>query len=241
MFGRAQSSIFGGRQRSSVAPAPQQQERPPSPYPLPLGPPGPERELPLHGEFVGGIQGPEYVAPYHLRYYPRGRQIGQADENVYAVRRAFPPVKNVVIQNPDDPITSRGFIIPSIGNEEKSNQESSAERIYNKMRSQRYMAKGGIVKSYGVGSSSIKDVIVSSRGGAGAGGGGKQPPKRNPIDIRNEISDIDMELRRLNEEKKRLQKSNDPEERARAPALIRQIDAAIKVLREQKIVISRDL
>ena len=224
MFGRIHRSIFGGRQ-SSVAPAPPIQERPPSPYRLPLGPPAPES--PLHGQWIGELQGPQYVAPYHNRYYPRGRQIAQAHENISAVRRAFPPVVDAVIYNPGDDI-------PVIGNEEKSNEERNARRVYNKIRAQRY-AKGGSIKSYGVGSSSIKDVIISSRGG----GGGKEPPKptRNIRDIQNEISDIDKELRKLNREKKILQESNDPG----APALIRQIDATIKVLRERKIVVSRGL
>ena len=228
MFGRAQSSIFGGRQRSSVAPAPQQQERPPLPYPLPLGPGGPERELPLHGQWVREVEGPEYIHPYHHRYYPRGRQIGQAHENIFAVRRAFPPVVDAVIQNPDDSIV--------IGNEKKSNQERSARRLYKYIRGQRY-AIGGSIKSYGVGSSSIKDVIVSSRGGAGAGGGGKQPPKRNPTDIRNEISDIDNKLRKLKRERKRLEESNDPG----APALIIEINDAISILSQRKIKVMRDL
>jgi hypothetical protein len=226
MFGRVQSGIFGGRQRSAVAPAPQQQERPPSPFPLPLGPPRAERELPLHGQWVREVQGPEYVAPYHLRYYPLGRQIGQADENRYAVRKVFPPAKDVVIQNPDDSIV--------IGNEKKSKQEQSAQAAYDKKRKERLMARGGVIKSYGVGSSSIKDVIVSSRGGAG--GGGKQPPKRNPTDISNEISDIDNELRRLKREKKRLQESNDPG----AEDLIVEINDAIRILSQRKIRVMRD-
>jgi hypothetical protein len=229
MFGRIQSGIFGGRQRSSVAPAPQQQERPPSPFPLPLGPPRSERELPLHGQWVREVQGPEYVAPYHLRYYPLGRQIGQADENRYAVRKVFPPAKDVVIQNPDDSIV--------IGNEKKSKQEQSAQAAYDKKRKERLMAKGGVIKSYGVGSSSIKDVIVSSRGGARAGGGGKEPPKptRSLSDIQNEISDIDNELRELVKEKKRLQRSGQNN----AAILITQIDENIRLLRERKIIIMR--
>lgn len=226
MFGRVQSGIFGGRQRSAVAPAPQQQERPPSPYPLPLGPPGPERQFPLHGQWVREVQGPQYVHPYHLRNYSLARQIGQSDENRYAVRKAFPPEQNVLIRNPDTDTPYNGLVI---GNEGKSKQERSADRVYNKIRRQRYR-----VGSYGVGSSSIKDVIVSSRGGAG--GGGKQPPKRNPTDIRNEISDIDNELRRLKREKKRLQESNDPG----APALIVEINDAIRILSQRKIRVMRD-
>lgn len=226
MFGRIQSGLFGRRERS-IAPAPPVQQRPPSPFRLPLGPPGPERQLPLHGQWIGELQGPQYVAPYHNRYYPRGRQIAQARENISAVRRAFPPVVDAVIYNPGDDI-------PVIGNEEKSNEERNARRVYNKIRAQRY-GKGGSIKSYGVGSSSIKDVIISSRGG----GGGKEPPKpiRNVRDIQNEISDIDMELRRLNREKKRLRESNDPGD----PALIRQIDDTIAILSKRKIEVMRGL
>jgi hypothetical protein len=230
MFGRIQSGIFGGRQRSSIVPAPQEQERPPLPFPLPLGPPRPERELPLHAQFERVIQGPEYVHPYHMRYHPIGRQIGQADENRYAVRKAFPPAKNILIRNPDTNTPYNGLVV---GNEEKSNQERSADRVYKKIRRQRY--SGG---SYGVGSSSIKDVIVSSRGGARAGGGGKEPPKpptRSISDIQNEISDIDNKLRRLNIEKRRIRQ----EGQNNADELIAEIDRQINLLRQRKIFIMK--
>jgi len=227
MFGRVQSGIFGDRRRR-VAPAPQQQERPRSPFPLPLGPPAPPRELPfpdaLHGERPPV---PVYVHPIYMRNRSIGEQVAQLHENRSAIQQLIPRT-NVVVQAPGGQLFDAGQI--------PSREEASAIRQYEKaMRGRDNLAKGGVIKSYGVGSSSIKDVIVSSRGGAG--GGGKQPPKRNPTDIRNEISDIDDELRRLKRERKRLQESNDPG----APALIVEINNAISMLSQRKIKVMRDL
>jgi len=231
MFGRVQSGIFGDRRRR-VAPAPQQQERPRSPFPLPLGPPAPPRELPfpdaLHGERPPV---PVYVHPFYMRNRSIGEQVAQLHENRSAIQQLIPRT-HVVVESPDGELFYAG--------KRASREEASAIRQHEKaMRGRDNLAKGGIIKSYGVGSSSIKDVIVSSRGGARAGGGGKEPPKptRSLSDIQNEISDIDNQLRELVKEKKRLQRSGQNN----AAILITQIDETIRLLRERKIIIMRGL
>ena len=223
MFGRVQSGIFGDRRRR-VAPAPQEAPRP---FPLPLGPPRArvsDADFPLPFEDVDPNE-QQFVHLHHLRYRPLAEQRAQAHLNVGLTKLAFPP-KNVVVQSPGGELYDAGQI--------PSREQESAERMMKKKNDERFMARGGVIKSYGVGSSSIKDVIVSSRGGAG--GGGKQPPKRNPTDISNEISDIDNELRRLKREKKRLQESNDPG----AEDLIVEINDAIRILSQRKIRVMRD-
>lgn len=151
MFGRIQSGIFGGRQRSSVAPAPQQQERPRSPFPLPLGPPAPPRELPfpdaLHGERPPD---PVYVHPFWMRNRSIDAQVAQLYDNRRAVQQLIPRT-NVIVKNPDGRLMYAG--------QRLSREEESAKRQYEKKMSERdNRAKGGVIKSYGIGSSSLKEM-----------------------------------------------------------------------------------
>ena len=147
MFGRVQSGIFGNRRR--VAPAPQQA---PPPFPLPLGPPQAQvsdADFPLPFEDANNIFEPRYVPLYHLRYRPLAEQRAQAHENVGMAGLAFPP-KNVVVRAPGGQLFDAGQI--------PSREQESAQRQSDALNRARFKARGGVIKSYGIGSSSLKEM-----------------------------------------------------------------------------------
>lgn len=137
MFNRlhsAASGIFGERQRSASA---SHSQPPPPSFPLPLGPPAPAPALPFPAaQYVREVPQAQYVHPYHMRHMPIGHQVGQAHENIGAVKRIYPP-REVIVQNPGGGLMYAG--------ESKSRQVESAERQYDKKMKER-MAKGGLVK-----------------------------------------------------------------------------------------------
>ena len=149
MFGRVQSGIFGNRRR--VAPAPQEAPRP---FPLPLGPPrarvsDADFPLPFEDADANDIFEPGYVPLYHMRNRTLAEQRAQARRNVEAAAAAFPP-KNVVVQAPGGELFSAGQI--------PSREQESAQRQSDALSRARFMARGGVIKSYGIGSSSLKEM-----------------------------------------------------------------------------------
>jgi len=147
MFGRVQSGIFGDRRRR-VAPAPQEAPRP---FPLPLGPPQArvsDADFPLPFEDVDPNE-QQFVHLHHLRYRPLAEQRAQAHLNVGLTKLVFPP-KNVVVQAPGGQLFDAGQI--------PSREQDSAERMLKMKNDERFMARGGVIKSYGIGSSSLKEM-----------------------------------------------------------------------------------
>ena len=216
--------MFGGRQRSAIAPAqvpaarpPAPAERPPSRYPLNLGPGSPAAVLPYPAAEYGAVpRPPQYVHPYHIKNMPIGHQIAQLEDNTQVVAKAFPP-RQILVGNPDGSLM--------YGGEQKSRELQSAERQLERARRQRYpMAVGGLVKSYGVGSSSLPRPRQP----------GDPPGPRLNTDITAELNIIDSDLRRLVADKRRLlPRSNDP-------GVMRQIhaiDRTLGDLRRRKIFI----
>lgn len=206
--------MFGGRQRSATAPFPVPAARPP-PL-LSEEPPVPAAPLPYpHAEFVRGRPpSPIHVPMFHMRNAPRGNRIAQATDNVAAAEKVHPS-QSILVQNPN------GSIL--YGGERDSRQVQSAKRTLERVKGQTY-SKGGLVKSYGVGSSSLPRPREP---------GDFRVPRLN-TEITAELNMIDSELRRLVADKRRLlPRSNDPV----VMRQIQAIDRTLGDLRNRKIFI----